>query len=144
MFPIMDGWTIGADIAAMLTSLSVVTATVTWVGGRWRGWRQERAAIALRNWHGYILPGTINEWNVRLVERPETVSAKVVLEVLGSDGQPDGSRATSMLTVIDRDGMLSRAPTPEESDFLKALWKARRATGFPVGSNPDELGFWPR
>jgi len=44
-----------------------------------------------------------------------------------------------MRTVIDRDGMLSRAPTPEEYDFLRAQWKNRRKTGFPVGSDPTSL-----
>jgi len=82
----MDGWTIGADVAAMVTSLSVVTATITWVSGRWRARRKERAATHLRNWHGYMLPGTINEWDVRLAERPATLSGRVVLEVLGSEG----------------------------------------------------------
>ena len=27
----MDGWTIGTDVATMLTGLSVLTATVVWV-----------------------------------------------------------------------------------------------------------------
>ena len=85
-FLAMDGWTIGADVAAMVTSLSVVTATITWVSGRWRARRKERAATHLRNWHGYMLPGTINEWDVRLAERPATLSGRVVLEVLGSEG----------------------------------------------------------
>jgi hypothetical protein len=138
----MDGWTIGADVAAMLTSLSVVTATITWVGGRWRNLRQERAQARLRNWHAYVAPERINEWYVRLADDPGTPTGRVVLDVLSSqDGDPDAGLAYSMRTVVTSDGMLSRAPTPEEYEFLKAQRKARHQTGFPIGSG--QAGYSP-
>jgi hypothetical protein len=58
----------------------------------------------------------------------------VVLDVLTSpDGEPDAGLAYSMRVNIERDGMLSRAPTPEEYDFLKAQRKERGyGKGFPV------------
>jgi hypothetical protein len=130
----MDGWTIGADVAAMITSLSVLTATITWVSGRRRAWRQERAQTTLRNWHGYIMLEAVDTWYVRLADDPQTPTGQVVLEVLTSrDGEPDAGLAHSMRVNIERDGMLSRAPTPDEFDFLKAQRKERGyGKGIPV------------
>jgi hypothetical protein len=47
----MNGWDIGADIGAMVTGASALTAVGTWFIGRWREWRQERAQRQLRNYH---------------------------------------------------------------------------------------------
>jgi hypothetical protein len=75
----MDGWTIGADVGAMLTGLSVLTATIVWTRTQWRDWRDRRAQLRLRNWHGYIMADTINEWHVRLAEEPKTTTGRLVL-----------------------------------------------------------------
>jgi hypothetical protein len=140
----MDAWTAGTDIATMLTGLSVLTATIVWVRKQWVGWRQERAQTRHRNWHGYVMTGTLNDWYVRLVDDPQAVTGRVVLDVLRtSDGEPDPQMAASMRTVISRDGMLARVPNPAEFEWLKAQEKARRDTGFPVGVNEGEQGAWP-
>jgi hypothetical protein len=63
--------------------------------------------------------------------------------VLGShDGEPDAALAHSLRQIVLGDGMLARAPTPEEYDFLKAQRKERAETGFPIGSDQVESG-WP-
>jgi hypothetical protein len=134
----MDGWTIAADMATVLTGLSVLTATFVWVRRQVRDWKQERAKISLRNWHAYIAPERREEWFVRLAEgtRDQMLTGRVVLEVLDRyDGEPDAGWAHRMQQVVMADGMLSRAPTPEEFDFLVAQRKARHQTGFPVGSD---------
>jgi hypothetical protein len=73
-------------------------------------------------------------WYVRLIDEPETPTGRVVLEVLRSpDGDPDAQLAYGMRTVITRAGMLSRAPTPEEFAFLKAMRKERGyGKGLPI------------
>jgi hypothetical protein len=139
----MDGWTIGADIGAMLTGLSVLTATIVWTRNQWRDLRAERAETRLRNWHGYIMTGLIREWYVRLAEDPQTVTGRVVLDVVGRDGNPDGNGAASMRDRIAADGQLARAPTPDEYAFLRHLQKERERTGFPVGVDQPEAGTGP-
>jgi hypothetical protein len=63
---------------------------------------------------------------VRLVEVPDTPSARVVLEVLdGPDGNPSVNQAHTMRQRIREDNMLARVPTPGESAFLKTLRKER-------------------
>lgn len=105
----MDGWTIGADVAAMITSLSVLTATITWVIGRWCAWRQEQAQTSQRNWHGYIMLEAVDTWYVRLADDPQTPTGRVALDVLTSpNGEPDAGLTYSMRVNIERDGMLSR------------------------------------
>jgi hypothetical protein len=129
----MDGWTIGTDIATMLTGLSVLTATIVWTRTQWRDWSQRKAAIAQRNWHGYVMPEGISDWYVRLVEDPKTPTATVILNVVDRDGTPDASRAENLRQTIIGDGMLARVPTPEEYDFLRAQRKERGyGKGFPV------------
>src|SRR6266536_613303 len=68
----MNWMTGGADVATMATGVSAVTAAATWTAGRWRAWRREKAAIAERNWHGYIPVNGIDGWDVRLAEDPDT------------------------------------------------------------------------
>lgn len=135
----MDPFTIGADIGAMIVGVPVVAAGILWLT-RWRAARKQRkAAIELRNWHGYIHPSGISDWYVRLAEDPQTVTARVVLEVIDRNGESDGARANDLRETIKRDGMVARVPTPEEYDFLRYLHKERGyGTGFPVGSQ-DEL-----
>jgi hypothetical protein len=129
----MDGWTIGADVGGMLTGLSVLTATIVWTRTQWRDRQQRKAATAHRNWHGYVMPEGINDWYVRLAEDPKTLTARVVLDVVGRDGEPDAAMAASMRQIIGQDGMLARAPTPQEYDFLIAQRKERGyGKGFPV------------
>jgi hypothetical protein len=130
----MDGWTIGADIGAMLTGLSVLTATIVWTRTQWRDWRYRKAQVNQQNWHGYIMLGMISDWSVRLAEDPQEATARVVLDVLDNRGNPDINGAQNLGQRIASDGMIARVPTPEEYAFLKALHKERRyGQGFPVG-----------
>jgi hypothetical protein len=147
----MDTLTTGADVGTMLTGLSVLTATVVWTRTQWRDLRERRAATRLRNWHGYIRLEGVDTWYVRLAEEPKTPTGTVVVEVLdGEGGQPDAALAHSVRQIILGDGMLSRSPTPEEFEFLKAQRKERQATGFPVGEQGGPSGWltrfarWPR
>lgn len=127
----MDALTTGADIATMATGLSAVTAAYVWIMGRVRDWRQQKAAVAERNWRGYINPGGINGWDVRLVEDPDTPTPRVVLEVLGNNAE---NWAQNMRQTVLRDGKLSRSPTVEEWEFIKYLHRERGyGKGLPVG-----------
>ncbi len=71
----MDGWTIAADIATMLTGLSVLTATIVWVRKQYGEWRQRQAQTSLRNWHGYNMLEAVDTWYVRLAEDPGLLPA---------------------------------------------------------------------
>lgn len=102
----MDALTTGADIGTMLTGLSAVTAAYVWTMGRFRDWRRQKVAIAERNWGGYISPGGINGWDVRLAEEPNTPTSRVVLEVLGNNAQ---NWADNLRQTVLRDGKLSRS-----------------------------------
>src|SRR6266516_2369799 len=84
----MDPLTAGADVGAMLTGLSAVTAAYVWTRRQVRERRERRAARSARNWHGYIEPGGINSWDVRIAEDPAEPTARVVLDVADSDGNP--------------------------------------------------------
>jgi hypothetical protein len=130
----MNVFTIGADIGAMIIGVPVVAAGFLWIG-RWRAARKQRkAATELRNWSGYVLLGGISNWYVRLVEDPQTLSSRVVLEVIDRDGKPDPGWASNLRGTVKRDGQLARVPKPEEYDFLKYLHKERGyGKGFPVG-----------
>lgn len=105
----------------MATGLSAMTAAYIWTRGQVRDWRQQRAEKSARNWHGYIEVGGINSWYVRLAEDPAEPTARVVLDVVDRNGNPDASWAQNMRQRIAGDGMLARAPTTEEYDFLIAL-----------------------
>src|SRR5690349_7815462 len=107
----MDGLTTGADIATMATGLSAVTAAYVWTMGRFREWRQQKAAVTERNWRGYINPHGINVWDVRLAEEPDGPTSQVVLEVLGKNAE---IRADNLRQTVQRDGKLSRSPNVEE------------------------------
>jgi hypothetical protein len=129
-----------------MDSLQAVGVVVGLVGGGgvagWIGrgfskvgsFRQHRRARRLRTWHGYIDKGTIASWYVRLVEEPDTPTARVVLEVRqGSpEGKPDLNLAYAMRQRIKGDGMLARVPTPSEYEFLGDLHKKH---GY--GRDPD-------
>ncbi len=121
----MDPWTAGADIGTMVTGVSAMTAAYVWTRAQLRDWRQQRAARTARNWHGYIEVGGINSWYVHLAEDPTEPTARVVLEVVDRDGGPNDDWAHNMRQHVLGDGILARVPTPEESDFLKALHKER-------------------
>jgi hypothetical protein len=135
----MDLLTIGADIAVMIVGVPVVAAGILWLT-RWRAARKRlKAARELRNWHGYINPHGVSNWYVRLVEDPQRLTARVVLEVIDRNGDPDEGWAHDLRETIKRDGMIARVPTPEEYDFLRYLYKERGyGKGLPVGSH-DEL-----
>jgi hypothetical protein len=130
----MDLLTIGADIAVMIVGVPVVAAGILWLT-RWRAARkQSKAARELRNWHGYINPHGLSNWDVRLVEDPQSLTARVVIEVIDRDGQPDAGWANDLRETIKRDGMIARVPTPEEYDFLRYLYKERGyGKGLPIG-----------
>ena len=119
----MDSWTIGADIGTMLTGLSVLAAAFLWGRNQWDQRQQRRRETRLRNWHGYIDVGGINTWYVRLADDPKTPTAMVTLEVIDRAGKPDDTTAYNLRTCVERDGMLSRAPTPSELEFLTYLRK---------------------
>jgi hypothetical protein len=135
----MDPFTIGADIGAMIVGVPVVAAGMVWLTRQRDARKQRKALTELRNWHGYIHPNGISDWYVRLEEDPQTVTSRVVLEVVDRNGEPNGARAHDLRETIKRDGMVARVPTPEEYDFLRYLYKERGyGAGFPVGSQ-DEL-----
>ena len=119
----MDALTTGSDIATMATGLAAVTAAAAWIRRQWDGWQADRAERKRRNWHGYIDVGGINTWHVRLAEPPKTPGAVVTVEIIRPDGTPDEQMASSMRIVVERDGLLSRAPTVAELEFLKYLRK---------------------
>jgi hypothetical protein len=101
------------------------------------GWRERQAVRAYRTWHGYIVRGSVDSWDVRLPEQPDGVSGRVVREVPGKDATPDGNLANSMRITVKRDAMLARAPTPEECAFLADLARERGyGKGFPVRLRP--------
>jgi hypothetical protein len=122
----MDFMTAGADVATMLTGLSAVTAAYVWTRTQWLGWRQQKVAQGRRTWHGYIALEGVDTWYVRPVPDAAPLAGRVVLEVLsGQDGSPDEMLAQGMRIVAERDGMLSRSPTPDEFEFLKDQRKER-------------------
>jgi hypothetical protein len=129
----MNGWTIGADIGAMLTGLSVLTATIVWTRNQWEQLQQRRAETQRRNWHGYIGLSGISDWFVQLAEEPQEPDARVVLRVTRRDGTPDTNGADSLRQHVVQDGLLCRVPSPAEYDFLKDLHKKHGyGSGVPV------------
>jgi hypothetical protein len=61
------------------------------------------------------------------------LTAKVVLEVVDRDGDPDPAMAHSMRQVAEADGRLARAPTEEEWSFLITQRKERGyGNGYPL------------
>ncbi|SRR5579875_120179 len=119
----MDGWTIGSDVATMLTGLSAVTAAATWLTSRYRAWQQEKAQIRARNWHGFIMTTGISDWYVRLIDDPKTPTAVVPLEIVDRYGNPDPAMAQGLREIVKQDGMLARVPTQQEYAFLRFLNK---------------------
>lgn len=115
----------GADVATMVGSLSVLVAVVVWCQHQRRDWRVRRAERRLRNWHGYIALGGIASWHVRVVETqaPAEPTACVVLEVVDGKGKPAIGRADALRQQVKRDKMLARVPTPTEHQFLGDLQK---------------------
>ena len=124
----MDALTAGADIAMMVTALTVVTALYVWGRNQWHGWQQQKTTIARRTWHGYIAMESVDTWYVRLAEDPDSPSGRVVLEVLnGKNGDPDPMLAHGMRQVIIRDGMLRACPeTQVGCSWCDWLCRARR------------------
>ena len=120
-------WTgTGADFATMATGLSVLSATYVWIRKQREERRERRAAVQNRNWHAYVMPEGINDWFVRVVEdEPKTLTARVVLEVVDRDGDPDPAMAHSMRQIAGADGRLARAPSENEWSFLIAQRKER-------------------
>jgi hypothetical protein len=50
----------GAWIATILGGLSVMAGVIVWIDKQFRGWRQHRLALRHRDWHGYIITGTVS------------------------------------------------------------------------------------
>ncbi len=72
------------------------------------------------------MPEGINDWFVRVVEdEPKTLTARVVLEVVDRDGDPDPAMAHSMRQIAGADGRLARVPSENEWSFLIAQRKER-------------------
>jgi hypothetical protein len=111
----------------MLTGVSALTAAITWTAGRWRERQERLAAVRLRNWHGFIAIEGVGTWYVRpaVDDHQEPFSASVVIEVTNPDGTLAPVLAAALRQRVQGDGMLSRAPTSEEFDFLKALRKEK-------------------
>jgi hypothetical protein len=127
-------WTgIGADLATMATGLSALIAAFVWVKKQREEQQARRAAVWSRNWHGYLMPEGINDWFVRVIEDLQTITARVVLEVVDRDGDPDTAMAHSVRQVAEGDGRLARAPREEEWAFLIAQRKeCGYGKGYPV------------
>ena len=127
-------WTgTAANLATVATGLSALIAAFVWVRKQTEERQERRAAIRSRNWHGYVMPEGINDWFVHLAEDPKTLTARVVLEVVDRNGDPDPAMAHSMREVTKGDGRLARAPTEEEWSFLIAQRKERGyGKGYPV------------
>lgn len=127
----------GAWIATILSGLSIVAGVIVWINKQLNGWRERQRALRHRNWHGYIIMGTISSWYVRAADDPKSPTGRIVLDVLdGPDGTPNANRAHSLRLQIAADGIIARAPTPEEDAFLKSLSRKRGGgndpEGFPV------------
>jgi len=123
----------GADIGTMLTGVGVLSGVAVWIAKQTTAWREARRARAHRTWHGYIPTEGLDTWNVRVIQ-PDGPSGVVTLEVLDRpDGEPSVNLAYNMRIVAERDGTLSRPPTPEEFAFLTDLRRERGyGKGFPV------------
>jgi hypothetical protein len=127
-------WTIGTDVATMIGSTSVVTATVAYVSTHRRAWRTRVADRRKRSWEtGYVMMTNVHRWAVRLAGEDQGRGARVVLEVLGSKGgEPDEQMAFALRQVVREQGFLSQQPSAEQARFLRDLELARRRNGFPV------------
>lgn len=121
-----------ANIATILGSLSVIAALVVWGKGQWRSWQRRKHAKSRRNWDGFIDLSGVGSWYVQLAEEPTEATAKVVLEVVDSKGEPFENGAYAMRNIIRDNGQLSQSPTPEQRDFLKHLRNERR---YPTSIN---------
>jgi hypothetical protein len=118
------GWTsTGADIAEMASGLSIVVGVTVWIRRQVQNWKQQRAVERERNWHGFIDLGMLDTWYVRLVEVPDSPTARVMLDVINRDGSLNEQHAYSVRQIISSDGRLSRSPTVAEYDFLQYLHK---------------------
>jgi hypothetical protein len=128
----MSWMTSGADVGTMVTGAAALTAVIVWVKGQVEGWQAKRLARAHRNWNGYIDVGGVVTWGVRLVPRqPGDPEGRVVLDVVNGDGTPNIQMAQQMGTVVQTDGFISRAPTPEQWRFLIDL-RHQQPRGYPV------------
>ncbi len=121
-----------ANVSTILGGFSVFGvfgAGVLWSRKQIRNRRERRAAIELRDWQGYIDVHSINAWRVRLLEEPDSPSARVVLEVVNDKGEPDVNQAQNLRERVANDGMLARVPSVAEREFLTGLYTERRHDG---------------
>jgi hypothetical protein len=126
--------TAGADVGTMVTGVSAATAAYVWARNQIRDRQQEKAARAARNWNGFIMLEGIGTWYVRLIPDGTGPIERITLDVINPDGTVNPQMAHFMRQVIEGDGMLSRAPSPEQMAFLQDLRKHRfgTASGYPV------------
>jgi hypothetical protein len=130
----IDNWTLGTDVATMVGSASVITATTAYVSTHWRAWRTRVADRRKRSWEtGYVMMTNVYTWAVRLADEDQGRGPRVVLEVLGrKGGEPDEQMAFALRQVVREQGFLSQQPSAEQARFLRELELARRRKGFPV------------
>jgi hypothetical protein len=122
-----------ADMGTFLGGFSALGAVGLWTRKKVAHRRERRATAQLRDWRGYIDVHGINAWHVRLVEDPESPTARVVLEIISDKGRPDPNGAQNLRQHVTGDGMLARDPSPRERDFLSALYTERRhSNGIPI------------
>lgn len=120
----------GASVATILGGGSVLAAASVWLQGQLAARRARLAQYEARYWSGEIKPGSINTWRVRVepATDADTDAGRVVLFVVDTDGQPDLTNARSLRMAATDDGFLSREPTQEEYELMKA----RRARPSPA------------
>jgi len=118
-----------ANVATIVTGASALTAVIVWGQKQWNEQKQRRATTRRRTWNdGYIPMEEVSSWYVRLAKDDAGSTARIVLEVVDSNGNDlDEQMAYTLRLFVQRDGMLSQVPTPEQFAFLKELQKARRA-----------------
>lgn len=116
--------------------LSAVTAAIVWTRGQLQERQAPTRARADRNWHGYIDASEISSSYVREVGQPEGAPrSHGVVEVVDRNGNPDDIMASALRARVNGEGILARAPTAEEYEFLADLRKQRHGRGgLPVRS----------
>jgi len=116
----------------MVTGASALTAVLVWGRNQIEQRRQRRLARTHRDWNGYIDIAGVATWGLRLVERqPDESPERVTLDVVNEDGSANQQMAHMLRNVVEADRFLSRAPSPEQLEFLKDL-RRQRPRGYPV------------
>jgi len=126
----VSNWSRAADAATDAAGQTVLLALAVWVWNQHRARRGEKERTTLRDWEGYVTVGGVTAWRVRVAERPDEPSARVMLEVLDDDGtEPDPNKTHTLRQQLEADRMLAKVPSPEQYEFLKTLTRKRRKPG---------------